>query len=197
MDFNSIGGATPFNPVPQTPQTGRAPVAPVSRETLAPDAGVSREESGGGQPVSTPVVGKEEANASRWQREGGARGERQENAVGGASRQDRAERPAGFSASGQAEEARDASQPPTPQEAQEAARQARQSLQKGVNDINKFVQTFNKDINFSVDEDTGRLVVKVVDKETKEVIKQIPSEEALRLADSLEKLQGLLIRQQA
>ena len=40
-------------------------------------------------------------------------------------------------------------------------------------------------------------MVKVIDRSTKEVIRQIPSKEMLELAQALERLQGLLIRQQA
>jgi len=40
-------------------------------------------------------------------------------------------------------------------------------------------------------------VVKVVDKETKEVIRQMPSKEVVELAKALDKLQGLMIKQTA
>lgn len=48
-----------------------------------------------------------------------------------------------------------------------------------------------------VDDETGIHVVKVMDINTQEVIRQYPSEEILSLAKSLDKLQGLLIRQKA
>jgi flagellar protein FlaG len=40
-------------------------------------------------------------------------------------------------------------------------------------------------------------VVKVTDTETDKVIKQIPSKEALELAKALDKLRGLLVKQEA
>jgi len=40
-------------------------------------------------------------------------------------------------------------------------------------------------------------VVRVLDDATKEVIRQIPSEEALEIAKALDKLQGVLLRQEA
>jgi flagellar protein FlaG len=52
-------------------------------------------------------------------------------------------------------------------------------------------------LEFSIDEDSKRTVVKVIDVATKEVLRQMPSEEALRIAKSLDKASGLLIRQQA
>jgi flagellar protein FlaG len=41
------------------------------------------------------------------------------------------------------------------------------------------------------------MVVKVIDRETQDVIRQIPSQEMLDLAQALDKLQGLLIKQKA
>ncbi len=64
--------------------------------------------------------------------------------------------------------------------------------------INKAIQTFSSNLEFSVDDAAvGKTVVKVVDKETGDMIRQIPSEEALDIARALDRLQGLLIRRQA
>jgi flagellar protein FlaG len=68
-------------------------------------------------------------------------------------------------------------------------------LQLAVEKIQEFVSKAASDINFSIDEDSGRTVVKVIDRETKEVIRQIPSQEMLDLAKAMDKLQGLLIKQ--
>lgn len=54
-----------------------------------------------------------------------------------------------------------------------------------------------RDLRFSVDEETGRTVVKVLDSRSGEVIRQIPPEEMLALAEDLERLQGLLFRGEA
>jgi flagellar protein FlaG len=63
--------------------------------------------------------------------------------------------------------------------------------------INKALQTFSRNIQFSVDESTGKSVVKVVDMETGDLIRQMPSQEALDIARALDRLQGMLIRQKA
>lgn len=64
--------------------------------------------------------------------------------------------------------------------------------------IRKFVEgAASRDLSFSVDDETGVTVVKVIDRETKELIRQIPAEEALQIARTLDKLQGLFIKQQA
>jgi flagellar protein FlaG len=52
-------------------------------------------------------------------------------------------------------------------------------------------------LEFSVDTDTNRIVVKVVDNETRELVRQIPMEEMLALAKAMNRLQGLLLRTKA
>ena len=51
-----------------------------------------------------------------------------------------------------------------------------------VRNLNDFAQNTQRELNFSIDEQTGRTVVKVIDHETKDVIRQIPAEEILALA---------------
>ncbi len=72
------------------------------------------------------------------------------------------------------------------------------SLDKAVSEINDYVQTIQRDLRFSVDQDSGRTVVKIIDSKSKEVIRQIPSEEALNLAHRLEQLRdGTILRVKA
>ena len=52
------------------------------------------------------------------------------------------------------------------------------------------------DINFSLDDSSGRVVVKVTDTKSGDVIRQIPSEEALKLAESLSEARSLLFTAQ-
>jgi len=52
-------------------------------------------------------------------------------------------------------------------------------------------------VRFEVDADTDRLVVKVVDRASGELIRQIPSEEVLRIAKLLGKVPGVLMTQNA
>lgn len=54
-----------------------------------------------------------------------------------------------------------------------------------------------RNLQFSVDDDTGKTVVRIIDSSTNEVIKQFPSEEMLAISRSIDKLQGLLLRQEA
>jgi len=63
--------------------------------------------------------------------------------------------------------------------------------------INKTIQTLSRNLEFSVDKESKENVVKVVDTDTGDVIRQIPSEETLRIAQALDQLQGLIIKQKA
>jgi len=72
-----------------------------------------------------------------------------------------------------------------------------EQVETAVSQISDFVQNFQRDLLFSIDEDSDRLVVKVVDSETQEVIRQIPSEETLRIARNLDSPDSLILREQA
>ena len=73
----------------------------------------------------------------------------------------------------------------------------REQLKEAVKATNDFVSLVNNAVEFSMDDDTKTTVVKVIDKNTKEVIRQIPSEEMLAIAKALDTVQGLLVRQKA
>ncbi|MFL6659898.1 MAG: flagellar protein FlaG [Massilia sp.] len=72
-----------------------------------------------------------------------------------------------------------------------------EQLQQAVKNINTALQVKSQDLEFSVDTDSARLVVTVTDKTTHEVIRQMPSKEALEIAKAIDHLQSLLIRQTA
>ncbi|MCB5207510.1 flagellar protein FlaG [Methylovorus mays] len=78
-----------------------------------------------------------------------------------------------------------------------AAEPSASELDTAVDSINDFISAVANNLEFSVDRDTERVVVKVVDKETHEVVKQFPSEEALAISKALDKLQGLMVKQTA
>ena len=63
---------------------------------------------------------------------------------------------------------------------------AAKEIDEVVQDINEHVQAARRELQFSVDEDSGRTVIKVMDMNTNEVIRQIPNEEALKFARMLE-----------
>lgn len=73
----------------------------------------------------------------------------------------------------------------------------RQPVEEAVSSIREFAQSIQRNLNFSLDDSTGRVVVKVTDGVSGEVIRQIPSEEALRLAETLDEVRSLLFNAQA
>lgn len=63
--------------------------------------------------------------------------------------------------------------------------------------LNAYVQDIQRDLHFSVDDNTGRTIIKVVDSQSEEVIRQIPPEEVLALARYLESAgEGVLMREE-
>lgn len=69
----------------------------------------------------------------------------------------------------------------------------REQLDDAVSQLNDFVQTVQRDLQFEVDNDLGQTIVKVVDQSTQEVIRQIPDEVALRLAENLQQDEPLTL----
>ena len=72
-----------------------------------------------------------------------------------------------------------------------------QQLQAAVGVINRAMQVSNHNLEFSVDPTTKEPVVQVVDTDTGDVIRQIPSKEALAIAASIDEFmqRGLLLKQ--
>jgi flagellar protein FlaG len=69
------------------------------------------------------------------------------------------------------------------------------TLTGAVNKLNEYVAPALQTIEFSIDDESDRIVVKVVDTETQKVLRQIPNEEVLAISKTLDKLRGLVIRQ--
>jgi flagellar protein FlaG len=81
--------------------------------------------------------------------------------------------------------------------AEVATKPGQEQLKDLVQQANDFIKPLNGSLQFSIDQDLGTTIVKVVDTSTQEVIKQFPSEEMLGLAKALSQLKGLLVKQQA
>jgi Uncharacterized flagellar protein FlaG len=73
----------------------------------------------------------------------------------------------------------------------------REEVEAAVKSVGEFVQPINSNLEFSVNDDTGQLVVKIIDRATKEVIRQMPSEEMLAIAKTLDSIKGLFVKQTA
>lgn len=73
-----------------------------------------------------------------------------------------------------------------------------EDLQESLQKLNEAVQVYRKsNLQFTIDKDTSATVVKVIDSETDQVIRQIPSEDALRIAKAIDDFKGLLLQDKA
>ena len=72
-----------------------------------------------------------------------------------------------------------------------------ETLDKAVAHANEVLAQQGRTLQFSVDKQSGRTVVKVMDSTTGDVIRQIPSEDWLRLVHTLQSKPGSLLRTQA
>jgi len=77
----------------------------------------------------------------------------------------------------------------SPQPAQPAASSvSKREVQAAVEQMQDYAQVMSRQLQFDVDEDSGRTVIRVLDKDSGDVIRQIPSEEVLALAKQMKEL---------
>lgn len=69
----------------------------------------------------------------------------------------------------------------------------KEDLQKAVEQANRVIFNNDNHFEFKMHERTGRMMVKLVDNETKEIIKEIPPEKILDLVASIWDLVGILV----
>ena len=62
-----------------------------------------------------------------------------------------------------------------------------------VEQLNRMMQRMNNSLQFEVDRSTGKTVVRVLDSNTKEILRQFPSEEVLAIARAIEGAKGTLL----
>jgi flagellar protein FlaG len=80
----------------------------------------------------------------------------------------------------------------------DGAKPSHEDVSAAVKKMNEAMLGSSQSLQFSIDEDSQDIVVKVIDQSTKEVVRQIPSKEALQIAKSIDKMQqGLLIKETA
>ena len=78
---------------------------------------------------------------------------------------------------------------------QDAARSA-DEIQQDIEKMNDQLKSMNRSIRFTVDDESHDIVVKVVDKNTGEVVMEIPPEEVLKLRERMSEMSGLLVEKQ-
>lgn len=65
-------------------------------------------------------------------------------------------------------------------------------IDKALEDANKKLSPYNKEFKYSVHEATNKVVVKIIDSNTKEVVKEIPPEKTLDAVAKMWELAGIL-----
>ena len=87
------------------------------------------------------------------------------------------------------------------QSAKSEERESRQvktpSMDDLVEKVQQYVNTFNTKLSFSFDEEHNRPIIYVIDKETDEVIRQIPPKKMFKLINNLEEIRGIIFQGQA
>ena len=79
----------------------------------------------------------------------------------------------------------------------EAAQPTREVVAKAAAQLQDFVSSMGRNLNFSIDESTGYNVVRVVNPDTGELIRQLPSEELLKISRDFQRLNNVLVSQRA
>lgn len=80
---------------------------------------------------------------------------------------------------------------------QQPKQASQERVQQALEEIQKAVEPVARNLQFSIDKETGKTIVTVVDSATNQVIRQIPGEEVLAIAKAIDHMQGLLFSQKA
>lgn len=70
-----------------------------------------------------------------------------------------------------------------------------EQTRKSLHEINQALSGLSVSVQFQIDPDLNDVIVKVIDKDSGEVIRQMPSEEVVRIAKAMDSLKGLLFAQ--
>jgi len=72
-----------------------------------------------------------------------------------------------------------------------------QRLEEATARLNQLMQDGQRSLNFSVEQTTDKVVVSVVDKNTGDLVRQIPTPEALKIAEYIDGLMGMVFDKKA
>jgi flagellar protein FlaG len=75
------------------------------------------------------------------------------------------------------------------------AKEMRQNLHEAIERLNQQLKANGRDLSFQMDEEINRPIITVRNIETGEVVRQIPSEEIIRMAHTLEEGKGLMFNE--
>jgi len=78
------------------------------------------------------------------------------------------------------------------EEKPEETKSSAEEVDTAVSELNAALDSLNVQREFKVDDSTNDVVVKIIDKDNQKVIKQIPSEDAIKLSKNIKEMVGLL-----
>jgi len=76
-----------------------------------------------------------------------------------------------------------------------SAKEMRENIQEAIDRLNQQLKANGRDLSFQMDEEINRPIITVRNIETGEVVRQIPSEEIIRMAHTLEEGKGLMFNE--
>ncbi len=81
--------------------------------------------------------------------------------------------------------------------ARESSQPSKQQLEQAANNLNVHAQSLKRDLHFSVDEDTGETIIRVIDSASQKMIRTIPSDEFISMSQQLSQSVGMLLNAKA
>ena len=80
---------------------------------------------------------------------------------------------------------------------QAASQPSPEQVRQAIEAVKAAVEPVARDLQFTVDKETGKTIISVVDSATREVIRQIPGEEIVAIAKAIDRMKSLLFKQTA
>jgi flagellar protein FlaG len=72
-----------------------------------------------------------------------------------------------------------------------------EQVRAAVANANRHIRSYSQALEFEVDPDTDKIVIRLVDTQDRRVLRQVPSQEMLAIARALERMQSRLVRGEA
>ena len=79
------------------------------------------------------------------------------------------------------------------QDIKNSTQAASDQLKKAIEEMNRKISNTNEEAVFGVHEETNRIMIKIVDKDTKEIIKEFPPEKTLDMIAKVWEMAGILV----
>lgn len=74
---------------------------------------------------------------------------------------------------------------------------SQEEVEQAAKELNQLVHDLHRKLQFSVDGDSGETIIKVIDRETDQVVRQIPTEEVVTLRKRLAEVSGVIFKDSA